>query len=229
MADHNHSSGQRPIHPFDPKELTKQFEQRILTQRLNHLSLSRSRSRSGSPAQLAQASPASQPSSRHASRSNDNSTVLPTYASLRNLPKIASPPQDAASLRFRNQLLTLSIGPTKYENPGLLDEALSVIPLDRIYGEAEDESQLLQAQANSIGDNRKAEWGYQDCVIRALLRYVCQETSSCHDPNFYCIDGSSAPFSHLSIILHVLSARRLRSQWAWHPQHRMKLLEVLPV
>ena len=172
MADHNHISGQRPAQPFDPKDLTKRFEQLILTQRLNRLSVSRSRSRNGSPAQSIQANPASQQSSHLASRSNDNSTVLPTYASLQNLPKIPSPPQDAASLRFRNQLLTLSVGPTKYENPGLLDEALSVIPLDRIHGEAEDESQFLQAQANSIGNNAKAEWGYQDCVIRALLRYV---------------------------------------------------------
>ena len=171
MSDLNHPSDQQPATEFNATDLTQQFEQLLRTRRLNNLSTNlRSRSRSGSPAPHGQASSSSRPQSHHASRPSDSPAVPPSYSSLRNLPKIASPPQDAASLRFCNQLLSLSVGPTKYENPGLLDEALSVIPLDRIYGEAEDESQLLQAQANSIGENVKAEWGYQDCVIRALLR-----------------------------------------------------------
>lgn len=170
MSDLNHPPDQQPVQEFNATDLTQRFEQLLRTRRLNNLSNLRPRSRSGSPAPHRHASSSSRPQSHHTSRPSDSPAVPPSYSSLRNLPKIASPPQDAASLRFRNQLLTLSVGPTKYENPGLLDEALSVIPLDRIYGEAEDESQLLQAQANSIGDNVKAEWGYQDCVIRALLR-----------------------------------------------------------
>ncbi|KAI9810043.1 MAG: peptide-N4-(N-acetyl-beta- glucosaminyl)asparagine amidase [Pycnora praestabilis] len=177
-------------------DLRLQFEQLLRTKRLNELA-ERSRSRSGSPAPRDN----SPSSTHHASSSSSSSssshtpsspghriprkpitsrpptrnlstrTLPPSYSSLRNLPKIPSPPQDAASLKFRNLLMSLSKTPTHYENPGLLDEALSIIPLDRIYSEAQEESEILEAQAASLGEGHKAEWGYQDCVIRSLLRW----------------------------------------------------------
>lgn len=161
-----------PQRPFDSAGLTQQFEQLLRTRRLNNLT-DRTRSRSGSPAPSEHRRPLSSSSGLSTHHQPRHSAATPpAYSSLRNLPKIPSPPQDAASNRFKNFLLTLSVTPSKYENPGLLDEALAVIPLDRIYGEAEEESQVLQAQAASMGGNAKPQWGYQDCVIQALLRYV---------------------------------------------------------
>ena len=173
MADrkNNPRGTTRPQHgEFDATELTNQFEQLLSTKRLNHLASQSRFTRSSSPSPLHHSS-----SPSRNSRSSASTSVPPSYSSLRNIPKIATPPQDPASLKFRNLLITVSMTPLKYENPGLLDEALEAIgqdALSRIYGEAEDENAFLQAQAASIGENQKPEWGYQDCVIRALLRYV---------------------------------------------------------
>lgn len=168
------------------KELRLQFEQLLRTKRLNELSTTRSRSNtpalrekvstpnlnataSTSVIPTTSSNTSQRPTTSHGASS---ATALPSYSSLRNLPKIPLPPQDTASQKFRNLLITLSSTPTKFENPGLLDEALQQLPLDRIYGEAEEESQILEAQAQSMGPGHKAEWGYQDCVVRALLRLV---------------------------------------------------------
>ncbi|KAF2823240.1 hypothetical protein CC86DRAFT_396083 [Ophiobolus disseminans] len=143
-------------------ELTERFRTVLSTKRLNEIT-SRSQSRSSSPAPRDYGTP--QPPTMNAP---------PTYSSIRNIPLMPEAPRDARSLRFRAMLHSLSFLPTKWENPGLLDEALRVVPLEQIYNEAEEESQVYQAEAESLGAGKKAAWGYQDCVVRALLKWFKQ-------------------------------------------------------
>jgi peptide-N4-(N-acetyl-beta-glucosaminyl)asparagine amidase len=175
MADGRHRSAQPTAKDYDATTLTHEFEQLMRTKRFNRLQeQSQPRSRTQSPAPFTMSSPSIPPPPSRApppppSAGAPAASPKPSNSALRGLPVFPSPPQDPASLKFFNLLKGLSVTPTKYENPGLLDEALCVIPLDRLYSEAEEESQIMQAQAASVGG--KPEWGYQDCVIRALLRW----------------------------------------------------------
>lgn len=73
--------------------------------------------------------------------------------------------------RFRDVLFTLSNVPLKWEKNELLDLALKEIDLKSIYSDAEEEHDVFISQARRKGVNTKSEWGYQDCVVQALLRY----------------------------------------------------------
>ena len=166
MADANATQRGAPASHIDSdklaQEITEQFRQVLSTKRMNELTTRSVNSRSASPAPRDFGTP--QPPSLH-------NAPPPSYSSLRNIPLVPQSPQDPRSVRFKNMLLSLSNMPIRWENPGLLDEALRVVPLEQIYNEAEEESQILQAEAESLGDGKKAAWGYQDCVVRALLRW----------------------------------------------------------
>ena len=163
--EHSHAAQRAAADHVDAdqlaQEMTERFRQVLSTRRMNELTSRSVHSRSSSPAPRDFGTP--QPPPMDAS--------LPTYSSLRNIPLVPQAPQDARSLRFKNMLHSLSNMPLRWENPGLLDEALRVVPLEQIYNEAEEESQILQAEAESLGAGKKPAWGYQDCVIRALLRW----------------------------------------------------------
>ena len=194
-----------PKRNIDTHGLTTQFQELLRTRRLNDLA-DRSQRPIESPTPSDYTSIPPRPPSRHASHTpTQPPNTLPAYSSLRNHPKIATAPQDAASFRFCSKLRLHSVRPTKYENPGLLDEALQVIPLDRIYNDAEDEHNLLQAQAASIGGNAKPEWGHQDCVVKALLRYGSQRFISSPAYSDTLITGGSG--DHFLLMLITLLAR----------------------
>lgn len=189
---------------FDANDLTAQFENLLRTRRLNELEEQSRPSRSQSPRSSYRSSAQSQLStfSRQSYQSSRSSTASqpPQYNVYRNHPIIPQAPSDPTSFKFRNFLLSVSITPTKYENPGLLDEALTHVPLDRIYQEAEEEHNIMKGIAASIGPDAKPEWSYQDCVIRMLLRWFKRSffsfvnnpaCSRCNGPTV--VSGSTPP------------------------------------
>ena len=184
------------------QDLTAQFRRTLSTKRMNELS--RSSSRPGSQRRSSSRRPIEyfvQPSQapplppRHGYDANLQTPQQPTRdappvpsipqmplspppsynQSLKNIPIVPTAPSDNKSLRFRSMLLSLSNTPTRWENPGLLDEALAAVPLQRIYDEAQEESDLFNAEAASLGPEKKPAWGYQDCVIRALMKWFKRE------------------------------------------------------
>ena len=160
--EHPRVSSRAPASDVDKlaAEMTERFRSVLSTKRMNDLSTYSAQSRSASPAPR-----------DFGTWQPPTTSAPPSYSSLKNIPLVAQAPNDARSLRFRNMLHSLSNMPTRWENPGLLDEALRVVPLEQIYNEADEESQILQAEADSLGAGKKAAWGYQDCVVRALLRW----------------------------------------------------------
>ncbi|KAF2747486.1 hypothetical protein M011DRAFT_402206 [Sporormia fimetaria CBS 119925] len=143
------------------ESMTDRFRQMLSTKRMNELNARSARSRTGSPAPFQQGSASLPP----------QPSMPPAYRTVRNIPLVPHPPQDQRSMRFRNLLHSLSHVPVQWENPGLLDEALRVVNLERIYGEAEEESNILLAEAESLGTGKKPAWSYHDCVLRALLKW----------------------------------------------------------
>ncbi|KAK7993733.1 hypothetical protein PG989_007114 [Apiospora arundinis] len=87
-------------------------------------------------------------------------------------------PDQRRAIRFLYRLISISQCPTSWENARLLYTALQLVPFHRIHHEAEQEAATFWAQARLVsGDSAlpKPDWGYQDCLVRALLRWFKQD------------------------------------------------------
>lgn len=99
------------------------------------------------------------------------SSWQPSSPIIHNIPISPQQPQSQQSIRFKNLLWSLSSKPFQWNNPDLLDEALAQFPLDMLHRQAEKEFDTLRADAKAHSPARRPIMGFEDCVIKALLRW----------------------------------------------------------
>lgn len=195
------------LSPTWAKDMTRKFRHVLSTKRMNALTQQTTQispfiSQTGATRGTSHRSP--RPSSQHQTSAVEPYTPASatehSASALRNIPLIPTPPTDRTSLRFRSLLHSLSNTPCGWENPGLLDDALRVIPLEKIYDEAQVESDLYDTEAAALPAGTKPAWGYQDCVVIALMKWFRSdffkwvnnpECSACHAPTI--ATGMAAP------------------------------------
>ncbi|KAF9632948.1 Transglutaminase-like protein [Lasiodiplodia theobromae] len=90
---------------------------------------------------------------------------------IHNIPITPQQPQSQKSIRFKDLLWSLSSRPFQWNNPDLLDEALSQLPLEILHRQAEKEFEVVHADAKAHSPARRPILGFEDCVIKALLRW----------------------------------------------------------
>ncbi|OJD30390.1 pngase family [Diplodia corticola] len=113
---------------------------------------------------------------------------------IHNIPISPQRPLDRKSLRFRKFMRSLSENPLRWNNPDLLDKALAYVPLDVLHRQAESECEALRIDAKSYSPARRPILGFQDCVIRALLRWFKRSFFAWVDnPTCSCCGSKTTP------------------------------------
>lgn len=196
-SPHNTSAQQATIAPeVWAKDMTRHFRRVLSTKRMNALA--------HKPSATATSSSQTRSIGRYGGDglppSGPPSSAPRKTSALRNIPITPTAPTDRSSLRFRSLLHSLANVPMGWENPGLLDDALRYLPLERIYEEAQEESDTYEAEAATLPKGTKPAWGYQDCVVIALMRWFKRdffkwinnpECSKCGSPTI--ATGMAAP------------------------------------
>lgn len=195
------------LQPGWEQDLTKKFRELLSTKRMN--ALRRTQPENPFLDHSQQQLPLRHGSGAHPARSATPLDDFPLGApqqsavtSLNNIPIMASPPSRQSHHRFRSELHMLSETPCKWENPGLLDEAMRALPLERLYRQAQEEADYFKAAAASFairpGDKpKRPAWELQDCLIRQLMKWFRREFFTyINVPRCSRCNGNTMPVTH---------------------------------